>query len=209
VRLSFDALQTIFSRKSIGVLDMAAYFAGTLTAFKKGIAKMPIAAAIKNIENWEERLQEVEIAGCRAILRDLSALKKQLQDAEPDGERIRHLMAKLASQTVSISEKADPRHSAQIANLGDMLADATERADADSDEGDHTSKPAATKTKAARGDEDHDADGKFAKGNHAGRPADGGEDPGDSHDRTSKNDGPSGPRADGDGRDPRPEPRSR
>jgi hypothetical protein len=192
--------------KRTGVLDMAAYFAGTLTAFKKGVTKMPIAAAIKNIENWEERLQDVELTGCRAILRDLAALKKHLQEDEPDGDRIRHLMAKLASQTVAISGKADSQHSEKIANLGAMLAEAAEAAEDDGDEpvrksDDKKSRANGTdgddgrsskgnqygrssqdadgrKQKAGDADDDHDADGKFAKGNTASRSNQGAEDEG-------------------------------
>jgi hypothetical protein len=62
---------------------MAAYFAGTVTALKKGITKMSISAAIRNIENWEESLQDVELTGCRAILRDLGALKKSFRRTSP------------------------------------------------------------------------------------------------------------------------------
>jgi hypothetical protein len=182
---------------------MAAYFAGTLTAFKKGITKMPIAAAIKNIENWEERLQEVELTGCRAILRDLAALKKQLQETEPDGERIRHLMAKLASETVSISEKADPQHGDKIANLGNMLADAAENAGNDGEPEQPAKKAEAAKSSeamksnAGAGADDHDADGKFAKGNHAGRL---------SHTETPDHttDAVRMAKSDGDGRGPQP-----
>jgi hypothetical protein len=146
---------------------MAAYFAGTLTALKKGITKMTISAAVRNIENWEESLQDVELTGCRAILRDLAALKKQLQEDEPDGDRIRHLMAKLASQTVSIADRADARYSDKIKNLGEMLADAAESAESEDDSpAQSESKQMSTKAKTS-GDDDHDDDGRFAKGNHA------------------------------------------
>jgi hypothetical protein len=144
---------------------MAAYFAGTLTALKKGITKMSISAAIRNIENWEESLQDVEITGCRAILRDLGALKKQLQEDEPDGERIRHLMARLASQTMSVADRADDRYGDKIKNLGELLADAAESAEAEDDEA--ARKPAKSTSKNS-GDDDHDDNGRFAKGNSAG-----------------------------------------
>ena len=66
-----------------------AYFSGTTNALRKGVTKMSADAAIKKIEGWEEALQEVEIPGVRAILRDLGALKRQLDQDEPDGDRIR------------------------------------------------------------------------------------------------------------------------
>ena len=56
-----------------------AAFSGTLNALKRGITKMSANAAIKNIENWEESLQDVEISGVKAILRDLGSLKKALR----------------------------------------------------------------------------------------------------------------------------------
>jgi hypothetical protein len=182
---------------------MAAYFSGTLTALKKGVTKMSISAAIRNIENWEDSLQDVELTGCRAILRDLGALKKQLQDDEPDGERIRHLMAKLASQTVAVSEKADTRYSDKIANLGEMLADAAESAEDDDESDDNRTKAGASKAKSTGGNDAHDASGKFAKGNQSGRSSQSssknGRDMTDEDDRSRDEDGRYA-KSDGDGR---------
>jgi hypothetical protein len=194
---------------------MAAYFAGTLTAFRKGITKMPVAAAIKNIEAWEERLQEVELTGCRAILRDLAALKKQLQEDEPDGERIRHLMAKLASQTIAISEKADPRHGEKIANLGETLAEAAEAAESDDVQ---PTEKRSDSTKSKAGDDDHESDGKFARGNQAGRSSQSADSSRDDADdtgaggeggRKAKGDTERSSKSDGDGREARAQSRSR
>jgi hypothetical protein len=146
---------------------MAAYFSGTMDTLKKGVTKMSVSAAIKTIEHWEESLRDIELTGCRSILRDLAALKKQLQEDQPDGERIRHLMAKLASETVTISKKADARHSDKIANLGEMLGHAAEGNESGADH--ETRSNMSTTTMSGRGNELHDADGRFAKGNHSGR----------------------------------------
>lgn len=62
---------------------MAAYFSGTINAFKRGVTKMSTSTAIRNIENWEETLQDVEISGCRAILRDKARLKKNFKKKTP------------------------------------------------------------------------------------------------------------------------------
>jgi hypothetical protein len=145
---------------------MVAYFSGTMDALKKGVMKMSISAAIKNIEHWEDSLRDVELTGCRSILRDLAALKKQLQEDQPDGERIRHLMAKLASETVTISKKADTRYSDKIASLGEMLGHAAEN---DESGADHQAQSDLTTTGSGRGNAAHDADGRFVKGNHSGR----------------------------------------
>jgi hypothetical protein len=124
---------------------MAAYFTGTINALKRGITRMSIDTAVRNIENWEEALQEIEVSGCKAILRDLGALKKELQREEPDGERVRHLMARLGSQTVSISEKSENRYQEKIADLGHSLSDA---ADSD-DEDDESSSSSRSKSQAS------------------------------------------------------------
>jgi hypothetical protein len=144
---------------------MVAYFSGTIDALKKGVTKMSVSAAIRNIENWEENLRDIELSGCRSILRDLAALKKQLQEDQPDGERIRHLMAKLASETITISEKTDARHSDKIAKLGEMLGHAAEGNESGAG---HQPRSDVSTAGSGRGNEAHDADGRFAKGNHSG-----------------------------------------
>jgi hypothetical protein len=125
---------------------MAAYFTGTINALKRGITRMSIDTAVRNIENWEEALQEIEVSGCKAILRDLGALKKELQREEPDGERVRHLMARLGSQTASISEKSENRYQEKIADLGHSLSDAAENSD---DEDDESSSSSRSKSQAS------------------------------------------------------------
>jgi hypothetical protein len=146
---------------------MAAYFAGTINALKNGITRMSVAAAIRNIENWEDSLQDVEISGCRAILRDLGSLKKLLQDDQPDGERIRHLMARLGSQTVAISEKSDVRYADKVANLGEMLADAAESADDEDEQSDRRTKSSSVRRSGH--DVERDEDGRFTQSNESGR----------------------------------------
>jgi hypothetical protein len=148
-------------------IAMAAYFAGTINALKSGITRMSASAAIRNIENWEDSLQDVEISGCRAILRDLGALKKLLEEDQPDGERIRHLMARLGSQTVAISEKSDARYADKVANLGEMLADAAESAD---DEDEHTDRRTKSSSGRSSGhDVERDEDGRFTHSSESGR----------------------------------------
>ena len=103
---------------------MASY-APTLEAFKKGITRMSVSAAVKNIEGWEEKLESTEVSGSKTILRDLGALKKALQANEPDGERICELMSRLGTQTTSIAEKAD-RDGEKLTQLGEALTEASE-----------------------------------------------------------------------------------
>ena len=105
---------------------MPAYFSGTTNALRKGVTKMSADAAIKKIEGWEEALQEVEIPGARAILRDLGALKRQLDQDEPDGDRIRTILSRLADATMKISDKVEDRNADKIRDLGQALETASE-----------------------------------------------------------------------------------
>ena len=105
---------------------MPAYFSGTTSALKKGVTKMTADAAVKKIEGWEEALQEVEIPGARAILRDLGALKRQLDQDEPDGDRIRTILSRLADATIKISDKVEDRNAEKIRDLGQALESASE-----------------------------------------------------------------------------------
>jgi hypothetical protein len=78
-------------------------------------------------------------------------------------------MAKLASQTVSIADRAEERYRDKIKNLGEMLAEAAESAESEDDSPAHTdSKQTSAKAKAFA-DDDHADDGRFAKGNNAGK----------------------------------------
>lgn len=108
---------------------MPAYFAGTINALKKGATRMTADAAIWKIEGWEEALEDVEVPGTKGIIRDLQSLKKQLSREEPDGDRVRHLMAKLADSAMSIADRLDDRTADKIRDLGDALENASEEED--------------------------------------------------------------------------------
>src|SRR5262249_28375021 len=101
---------------------------GTVSALRKGALRMSSDAAIRKIEGWEEALQDVDVPGTRSILRDLGALKRQLENDEPDGDRVRAIMSRLADATMKIADKADDRSSEKIRNLGEVLEEAVEEA---------------------------------------------------------------------------------
>lgn len=94
---------------------------------------MSADAAVKKIEGWEEALQEVDIPGARAILRDLGALKRQLDQDEPDGDRIRTILSRLADATIKISDKVEDRNAERIRDLGEALETASEEEDEEED----------------------------------------------------------------------------
>ncbi|MDZ4790148.1 MAG: hypothetical protein SGJ17_02920 [Hyphomicrobiales bacterium] len=112
---------------------MPAYFSGTINTLRKGVTKMSADAAIKKIESWEDSLESVEISGVKSIIRDLGSLKKALSTDNPDGDRIRHLMAKLADATMSIARKAEERYEDKIMDLGKALEEAAEEDEDDDD----------------------------------------------------------------------------
>ncbi len=126
-----------------------ASFAPTLEAFKKGITRMTVSAAVKNIEGWEDKLESIEVSGSKTILRDLGALKKALQMDEPDGARIRELMSRLGTQTASISEKSDGRDNDKLTQLGEALTSAGDsEEDQDEDETDSSSSSKSSKSRS-------------------------------------------------------------
>ncbi len=59
-------------------------------------------ATIEKIKNREGALGEAEIPGAPAILRDLGALKRQLHQKQPDGERVRAILSLLAAAAIKI-----------------------------------------------------------------------------------------------------------
>lgn len=67
------------------------------------------------IEDSETSLDEVDVAGVKSLVRDLGSLKKLLQKDEPDGEKVRALVAKLGGETSKIADRAE--------NNGDKLRD--------------------------------------------------------------------------------------
>ena len=112
----------------------------TIKALKAGAKSMTVKAAVKNIEGWEATLEKVEAPGVKTIIRDLEGLKKQLEKPEIDGEAVRKLVAKLATETVTISSKAEGKQAEKVKMLGEALAEAAE---SDEDE-------AETKKKASK-----------------------------------------------------------
>ncbi len=107
---------------------MALQFTATINALEKGVTSMSPEAAVKRIENWEDVLQEVDVPGARSILRDLGALKRQLEQDEPDEDRIQSILSRLAESTTKIAGKVEDRNSERIRELGEALEEAVEGA---------------------------------------------------------------------------------
>jgi hypothetical protein len=100
---------------------MPARFAATANAFEKGIETIKPAAAIKLIEGWEEALANVDTPGAKGIARDLGALKTALGKDEPDGERIKALVAKLGEAVTKIAGRTEGNVQPKLEELGEAL----------------------------------------------------------------------------------------
>lgn len=97
-------------------------YAATLKALKAGVQSMTAKVAVKNIEGWEAQLEGVEVSGVKTLLKDLEALKKQLQKDDLDGESVRKLMAKLGKETAAIAGRMDGKDSGRVKEIGEALS---------------------------------------------------------------------------------------
>jgi hypothetical protein len=101
---------------------MPARFAETITNLKKGAQGMTISAAVKNIENWEKSVSELDQTGAKTLLHDLGALKKALQKEEPDGKAVLTLVEKLGKETLAMSKKTEGAVSGKLEEVGNLLS---------------------------------------------------------------------------------------
>ena len=104
---------------------MAIKFAGTTNAINRGLESTKPNKGADLIEDWETALAEVDIQGAKGILRDLGALRKQLEKPEPDADRIHALLHRLGAATTKIADKAD-KGGDKIKALGEALTEAGE-----------------------------------------------------------------------------------
>ena len=104
---------------------MAIKFAGTMNAINRGLDGTKPDKGAHLIEDWEAALADTEVSGAKGILRDLTALRKQLENASPNADRIHALLHRLGAATVKIADKAD-KNADKIKALGQALTDAGE-----------------------------------------------------------------------------------
>ena len=102
---------------------MAARFADTKKALDGGLETAKPDKAVHLIEDWESSLSDTEVSGAKGIMKDLESLKKQLDKANPDAERIKALVARLGEKTTKIADKAD-KNQDKLKELGEMLSKA-------------------------------------------------------------------------------------
>ncbi|WP_298687895.1 hypothetical protein [uncultured Sphingomonas sp.] len=104
---------------------MAVKFAGTMNAINRGLETTKANKGADMIEDWETALAEVDTPGAKGILRDLGALRKQLEKGEPDADRVHALLHRLGVATTKIAEKADKSQD-KLKALGEALTEAGE-----------------------------------------------------------------------------------
>lgn len=125
---------------------MAIKFAATMNAVNRGLATLKPAKGVEIIEDWEAALADLEIPGVKGLLRDLAALRKQLEKDEPDGARVLSLMHRLGAATIKIAAKGE-KSEEKLKALGEGLTDAGEHAP---DEEEDTEAAANPKRKGAK-----------------------------------------------------------
>jgi len=125
---------------------MAIKFAATMNAVNRGLATLKPAKGVEIIEEWEAALADLEIPGVKGLLRDLAALRKQLERDEPDGARVLSLMHRLGAATIKIAAKAD-KSEEKLKTLGEALTEAGEDAPDEEEDAEAAANP---KRKAAK-----------------------------------------------------------
>ncbi|MEG3082145.1 hypothetical protein U1707_00685 [Sphingomonas sp. PB2P12] len=104
---------------------MAVKFAGTMNAINRGLDATKPAKGADMVEDWESALAEIDTPGAKGILRDLAALRKQLEKGEPDADRVHALLHRLGTATTKIADKAEKSQD-KLKTLGEALTEAGE-----------------------------------------------------------------------------------
>lgn len=124
---------------------MAVKFAGTMNAINRGLDSTKAPKGADMVEDWEAALAEVDVPGVKGILRDLGALRKQLEKGEPDADRIHGLLHRLGAATTKIADKAGSSQE-KLKALGEALTEAGE----DQPDEEHDAEAAAAPKRARK-----------------------------------------------------------
>jgi len=101
---------------------MSMRFTATINAFNRGIEDMKPKQAVALIEDWEASLSELDVPGLKGIIRDLASLRRQLEQDEPDSDRIDALLHRLGMATQKVAPKAE-RYEVRVQQLGTALVE--------------------------------------------------------------------------------------
>ncbi len=127
---------------------MAIKFAGTLNAVNRGLDGTKPDKGAHLVEDWETALADTEVTGAKGILRDLQALRKQLEKGEPDADRVHALLHRLGEATVKIAGKAES-HGDKLKELGEALVEAGEDSPDEAHDAEAAASPKRGRKKAA------------------------------------------------------------
>jgi uncharacterized protein YmfQ (DUF2313 family) len=112
---------------------MAVKFAATMNAVNKGLDDVPPAKATDLIEDWEAALADVDVPGAKGIIRDLAALRRQLENGKPDSDRVLGLVHRLGQATLKIANKSD-KQTDKLKALGEALSEAGDEQNDDAED---------------------------------------------------------------------------
>jgi hypothetical protein len=126
---------------------MAVKFAGTMNAINRGLESTKAPKGADMIEDWESALAEVDVPGAKGILRDLAALRKQLEKDAPDADRIHGLLHRLGAATTKIADKADKSQD-KLKALGEALTEAGEEQPDEEEDAEAAAAPKRARKKA-------------------------------------------------------------
>ena len=126
---------------------MAIKFAGTMNAINRGLDSTKATKGADMIEDWEAALADSEISGAKGILRDLAALRKQLEKDTPDADRVHALLHRLGTATTKIADRAEKSQD-KLKALGEALTDAGEDSPDEEEDTEATANPKRARKKA-------------------------------------------------------------
>lgn len=126
---------------------MAVKFAGTMNAINRGLDSTKAPKGADMVEDWEAALAEVDTPGAKGILRDLGALRKQLEKDAPDADRLHALLHRLGVATTKIAEKADKSQD-KLKALGEALTEAGEDAPDEEEDTEASANPKRARKKS-------------------------------------------------------------
>lgn len=104
---------------------MPAQFANTLKALASGAKSMTPAAAVKNIEAWENHLETVDVSGTKGLVTNLGKLKRLLQAEPLDGSAIGTAMVAISGDVSRIGKRMDGKRAEQVQELAEALETAS------------------------------------------------------------------------------------
>ena len=126
---------------------MAIKFAGTMNAINRGLDSTKATKGADMIEDWEAALADSEISGAKGILRDLAALRKQLEKDTPDADRVHALLHRLGTATTKIADRAEKSQD-KLKALGEALTEAGEDSPDEEEDTEATANPKRARKKA-------------------------------------------------------------